>query len=203
MFTVQIFSHTLRYVAVNHAGSIFKYIQDLITFLHPSNSLLSGPCCTRPLQPILHTAARGSQLKRIMPLARNLQGLPAHSEDKPKTQQCPVWTYNRPPVFLPSHHLFVGFGTCQACSHFLCAWNILPPDSVIVVRPSPWRPCSNVTFSGKHSLITFSEPHLPSPNIPLSPSWLYFQSWHLYFPKHFITDYFVYGLSVLSLDPLS
>lgn len=113
-----------------------------------------------------------------------------------------------PSVFLPYHHLFVGFGTCQACSHLrilavLCAWNILHPGSVVVVRPSLSRPCSNVTCLEKHCLTTFSEPHLLSPNIPLSPSLLFLQPWYLYLPKYFIPDYLGYGLSVFPLDSLS
>lgn len=137
-----------------------------------------------------------------MPQARNLQGLPSPLK---RTSQRPSNVQYEPticpPVFLPSHHIFVSFGTCCACSHLstlavLCAWNIFSPDSIIVIHPSLSIPCSNATFSGKHSLPTFPEPHIPSPNIPLSPSLLYFDLGTFAFQNTlYLITLFMVGLS--------
>lgn len=50
MYIVQMFSHPLRYVTANHAGSIFKYVQKLTTSPQASPESQQQPP-TRPLPP--------------------------------------------------------------------------------------------------------------------------------------------------------
>lgn len=183
----------LKYVTATHAGSFFESVQDVTT--SPGASMASpGPLQQSPSRPrsqpcpwqsIFHTVARESLLNRrqimCLPLSEP-PGVPSTLREQAKDPTMACMTCHlpsTPSISLLSSLLWWSWNMA-GCHHLrtlvlavLCARSILPPDSVILVSPTPLRLYSKVreAFS-----TTFSELHLSSPVIPHS-SLLYFWPW--------------------------